>query len=621
MNPTVDDHEAALDVKDLNIGFQLSRVPVVADITIALSPGEVLGVVGESGSGKTTFGLGLLRHTRPGLRILSGSVSIAGTDLVGLGATKLQQFRGRRVAYVPQDPASGLNPALRLDRQLRETLEAHADALQPGESADARIDDMLNQVGLPPDRVRASYPHQLSGGQLQRAAIAMAVLARPSVVVLDEPTTGLDVSTQRRILNLVRELARDYQCAAVYVSHDLPVVAELADRVVVMYAGRVVEHGPAALVLQTPGHPYTIGLLRAVPEVDEAKRLTGIAGQPPRPGSWPDGCAFANRCELVIDACRESVPQLLPRGLTDTRCIRTESARSLPLGASLAVDRTQQRAEEPLLRVSDLKAFYGRSEVLHGVELEVFAGQTVAVVGESGSGKTTLARCLSGLHTRWEGTATFDGQPLALQSKDRQPDQRRAIQYVFQNPYNALNPKKTVGEILEAPLLQFFKLKRRDRAAKVEQTLVDVALNAQFAGRYPFQLSGGERQRVAIARALIVDPSLLICDEVTSALDVSVQAAIIEQLRELQDQRGVSMLFITHNLAVARSVAQEIVVFNQGRIVERGPSDTVLDAPTDPYTIGLLKDVPRMHDEVDHKGSTTSTAMGAPATSATTSAR
>ena len=594
MNPTVDNQAAALDVKDLTIGFQRSQVPVVADITIALGPGEVLGVVGESGSGKTTFGLGLLRHTRPGLRILSGSVCIAGTDLVGLGAAKLQQFRGRRVAYVPQDPASGLNPALRLDRQLRETLEAHADALKPGESADARIDDMLNQVGLPPDRVRASYPHQLSGGQLQRAAIAMAVLARPSVVVLDEPTTGLDVSTQRRILNLVRELARDYQCAAVYVSHDLPVVAELADRVVVMYAGRVVEHGPAAQVLQTPGHPYTIGLLRAVPEVDEAKRLTGIPGQPPRPGSWPDGCAFANRCELVVDACRESVPQLLPRGLTDTRCIRTESARSLPLGASLGLDRAQRRLDEPLLRVSELTAFYGHSEVLHGIELQVYAGSTVAVVGESGSGKTTLARCLSGLHTRWEGTATFAGRPLALQSKNRERDQRRAIQYIFQNPYNALNPKKTVGEILEAPLLEFFKLKRRDRIAKVEQTLVDVALNSQFAGRYPFQLSGGERQRVAIARALIVDPSLIICDEVTSALDVSVQAAIIEQLRELQDQRGVSMLFITHNLAVARSVAQEIVVFNQGRIVERGPSESVLDAPTDPYTIGLLRDVPRL---------------------------
>ena len=395
----------------------------------------------------------------------------------------------------------------------------------------------------------------------------MAVVCRPRLIVMDEPTTGLDVSTQRQILRTVRRLTDEYLCAVVYVSHDLPVIAEVADRVLVMYAGRVVEQGPSAQVLGAPGHPYAVGLLNAAPSVDHAQPLVGIDGHPPRPGSWPRGCSFADRCARAMPDCLVSVPELVTDRLGSVRCLHPVPHP----GDAVAAARTSARTAPELnvgavLKVAGLQANYGSVPVLHDVAFTIDAGRTLAVVGESGSGKTTLARCLIGLHAEWTGTVSYDNQALATVPMKRTPDQRRSIQYVFQNPYGALNPKKSIGEILEAPLREFLKdLSRLQRRELVAQALSDVALGPSFTDRYPFQLSGGERQRVAIGRALILEPDLLICDEVTSALDVSVQAAIVEQLRKVQEQRGVSILFITHNLAVVRSIADDAIVLSKGK--------------------------------------------------------
>ncbi|CAB4942828.1 MAG: dipeptide ABC transporter ATP-binding protein [Actinobacteria bacterium] len=589
---------AAIDVEGLTIGFPRSKTPVVFDVSLSVQPGEVLGIVGESGCGKTTLGLGLLAYTRPGLEILGGSVRIGDVDLVGLPVKRLREFRGNAVSYVPQDPASALNPALRIGVQLRETLQAHPGGMTSGEDVSARVNEVLEEVSLPVDRTLRSYPHQLSGGQQQRVAIAMAVVCRPRLIVMDEPTTGLDVSTQRQILRTVRRLNDEYNCAVVYVSHDLPVVAEIADRVLVMYAGRVVEQGPAGHVLIAPSHPYSVGLLKAAPSLDHAQRLVGISGNPPRPGAWPAGCSFADRCSRVTPECRESVPDLVGDREVGVRCLHpippTTNAASVGIPAA---PPAATPAVAPVLEVTGLRANYGSSAVLHNLAFTIDAGSTLAIVGESGSGKTTLARCLSGLHTDWTGTVSYGQQSLAAAPSNRTVDQRRSIQYVFQNPYGALNPRKSTAEILEAPLLEFRKdLSRSQRRELVAQALSDVSLGTAFLDRYPFQLSGGERQRVAIGRALILEPDLLICDEVTAALDLSVQAAIVEQLRKVQDQRGVSILFITHNLAVVRSIADSCLVLSKGKIVERGTVEKVLNDPQDPYTIGLLRDVPRLGD-------------------------
>jgi peptide/nickel transport system ATP-binding protein len=579
-----------LEVTDLEIVRARSEAAVAEDVSFELRRGEVLGLVGESGSGKTTVALALLGHARRGLRIKAGTVTLDGTDLLELGDRELRSRRGRRIAYVPQDPTSGLNPVRRIGDQLREALEIHRKDLDGIGDIDERVGSVLAEVSLPAtDAILQSFPHQLSGGQQQRVAIAMAFACRPAVIVMDEPTTGLDVTTQRHILETIRSLTESYGIAAVYVSHDLPVVAQIAHRVAVMYAGRLVEIGPEEMVLKNPVHPYTIGLLAAAPSAQKDARLTGIDGQPPRPGSWPRGCGFAPRCYAATAACGEAVPALVPRG-EDERCVRCIRVGELPDPNVDGGTYEQAARVGGHLEASGIVGNYGAREVLHGVDVRIEPGICTAVVGESGSGKTTLARCLIGMHHEWTGKALFDGTALESRSRDRTGDQRRLLQYVFQNPYNSLNPRRTIGEALDAPLRHFFDLGRAERRSRVARMLKEVALDDSFADRFPDELSGGERQRVAIGRALIVEPTLLICDEVTSALDVSVQAVIVEMLRRIRAERGVSMLFITHNLALVHSVAEDVIVLKEGTVVEAGKVDRVLTAPEDEYTMALLAD-------------------------------
>ncbi|MDT5148669.1 MAG: peptide/nickel transport system ATP-binding protein ddpF [Mycobacterium sp.] len=583
-----------LVVEGLTVVTDGRGTPVVEDISFRVAPGQVLGLVGESGSGKSTIGVALLGLARKGLRIASGRVSIGGVDVLALGGKELQDARGRLVAYVPQDPASGLNPALRVGRQLREAIIIHGDALFDNETVDQRVAQLMGEVGLPATAAFLnSYPHQMSGGQQQRVGIAMAFSCRPRVIVLDEPTTGLDVTTQRRVLETVREMTVEHQVTSVYVSHDLAVVAQLADHTAVLYAGRLVEHAGTQAVFRGARHPYAVGLLKAVPSPTRSEILVGIEGRPPRPGRWPHGCSFADRCSSVEDACREELPALRDLGNGEphlVRCIFPEP----PVSVEHAKEPVPALSGHPdsVLTVRNLAASYGHLEVLRDVCFDVTAGRCTAVVGQSGSGKTTLARSLVGLHTDWTGDVELSGTKLSSNPQRRSKEHRRTLQYVFQNPYGSLDPRMTVRQNLEEPLRYFFDLSRAERSEKVNEILQTVALSTEYAERLPQQLSGGERQRVAVGRALIVDPEVMVCDEITSALDVSVQALLVEQLRQMQSERGLSMVFITHNLAVVRSIAQEVVVLSEGVIVEHGPVDQVLDHPTHEYTQRLLADLP-----------------------------
>jgi peptide/nickel transport system ATP-binding protein len=585
--------EVRLDVRELEVRLGRTGPDVVSDVSFTVEAGQVLGLVGESGSGKTTVVLALLGHARRGLHISSGEVRVDGVDLLRLPAAQLRAVRGARVAYVPQDPSAALNPTLRVGTQLNEAIRVHPGVV---DDPDGRIREVLQEAHLDasPELLRR-YPHQLSGGQQQRVGLAMAFACRPALIVLDEPTTGLDVSTQRHVLDTIRSLCAAYGVAAVYVSHDLAVVGGLVSDVAVMYSGQIIEAGPTAKVFGDPLHPYTRGLLSAVPSPLQATRLTGIDGQPPRPGRRPAGCSFAPRCDFATEECRSQQPEPVLIDARAVRCVRVAQVRESSTSVAAALGRAATAADEvPVLSVRDVAASHGRRPVLSGVDLDVPAESCVAVVGESGSGKTTLARCIVGLHRNWTGDIRFEGAPLAAGTRDRPRQVLRRVQYVFQNPYTSLNPRKTIGQIVAQPLEQYLRLGYRERSQRTARALADVSLGADFLSQYPDQLSGGERQRVAIARALVVEPDLLVCDEVTSALDVSVQAVIVELLRGLQSEHRIAMIFITHNLALVRSIAQSVVVLRDGAVVESGPVGQVLDRPADPYTARLMQDVPKL---------------------------
>jgi len=587
----------ALEVVDLRVEIDHGNHEDIVDgVSFRVAAGEVLGLVGESGSGKTTVGLAVLGHTRRGARVARGEVRIEGRDILPLPALERQHLRGKLVSYVPQDPASSLNPALKIETQLDETLSAHGFGSSNAERR-ARIVEALAEVLLPSDETfLRRYPHQLSGGQQQRVALAMAFANRPRVIVLDEPTTGLDVTTQAHVLATVRDLCSAHGVAAVYVSHDLAVVATLADRVAVMYGGRIAELGPTATLFRQAAHPYTRRLVEAIPEMSGQHALVGIPGTAPRPGHRPSGCFFAPRCAYVQDECTTAEPPL--ERVSDeheVRCIRHAAVlRDAATARIAATPRPEIGVEDALVAVIGVNASYGTRQVLHNVELVVRPRECLALVGESGSGKTTLARCVAGLHTSYTGQVSFRGKELPAGSRSRDADTRREIQYVFQSPYNSLNPRKTIAQIIEQPLRHFFSIGGSDGRGRVRGALDRVQLSTTCLDRYPHQLSGGERQRVAIARALVAEPQLLVCDEVTSALDVSVQAAIIDVLAELQRELHIGLLFVTHNLALIRTLSQEVAVMSEGRIVERGRVDDILDAPKADYTKKLLSDTPSL---------------------------
>jgi peptide/nickel transport system ATP-binding protein len=473
-----------------------------------------------------------------------------------------------------------------------------------------RISELLDKVHLPTDEgFLKRYPHQLSGGQLQRVSIAMAMLNRPRLIVFDEPTTGLDVTTQSRVLDTISELIGSENAAAVYVTHDLTVVGSIANRVAVMYAGMLVEETTTATLLTRAAHPYARRLVLATPSASRRRELVGIPGTPVSPKDRGPGCAFATRCELRESICVERAPELVQVGPGHhARCHRSEVVQAHADLASVP-DRSSsweaRAAEDPaLLALSGVKAYYGRHQILHNVDLSVREGTCLALVGESGSGKTTLARCLSGLHPETTaGDMTFAQRSVPWPARERAASTLREIQYIFQNPLASLNPRHTIGRIVAAPLMTFgLGGQGRSRRLRVRELLEQVALPADYEHRYPAQLSGGERQRVAIARALAAEPRLLVCDEITSSLDVSIQASILQLLGQLRQTTNLTLLFITHHIGLVRAIADDIVILNRGHVVERGVASQVLDRPSDPYTIELLSNTPSMDNVTSEPG-------------------
>ncbi|WUH98908.1 ABC transporter ATP-binding protein [Spirillospora sp. NBC_00431] len=577
----------AVEVTGLTVTLDDGSV-IADDVSFGLESGQVMGLVGESGSGKSTVALALLGFAKKGANITGGKVVVGGVDLLALAPNDLREARKKLIGFVPQDPATALNPAMRIGTQLIEGMLGNKKENLP------RIRKVLETVGLPSDDAFLKrHPQELSGGQQQRVAIAMAVAKGPKLIVFDEPTTGLDVSTQARVLEMVAELCADNGMAAVFVSHDLAVVGTVGDLVTVMYAGQILETGSREEVLQSAAHPYSIALLESVPSTRQRLALVAIPGRAPAAGAKFDGCVFADRCAFVEDRCREAAPALVatPTGGA-ARCVRVEHVRENQSGQVKEPLRSIESREgdsASVLSVRNLNASYGRTQVLYDISFDVAPGECLGVVGESGSGKTTMSRCLIGLHEDQSGGFEMNGKPLPPRLRDRSKAVKQQMQYVFQNPYGSLNPRETIATAVMVPLKHFYGERGSAARERAKEALERVEIPWRLADRYPAELSGGQRQRVAIARALACNPSLLICDEVTSGLDVSVQASVVELLRSLQDD-GLSMVFITHNLAVVRSIGDRVVVLSKGRVVESGEVESVLTAPQHAYTRGLLAD-------------------------------
>ncbi len=556
---------------------------ILRGVSLELRAGEVLGLVGESGSGKSTLAMALLGHVRRGVRFSGGEVLFEGQNLAAAPPATLRAIRGRRIAYIPQDPAAALDPAMSVGDHIRETLAAHHTGSGRNEE---RVTELLERVRLPVSAEFSNrYPHQLSGGQQQRIAIVLAFTCDPAVIVCDEPTTGLDGATQAQVLGMLRDLSAEQGAATLYVSHDLAVVSWLADRVAVMYAGEIVELGTREQVFGDPRHPYTRRLLRATPRLKAATLPVGIPGGAPPPGARPSGCAFAPRCLIAEDDCSAAHPPL--RALSAghlIRCIkdaRSGDRQPPPTGRRAAV------SPDIALDVRGLSASYRHRSVLRDVSIQVRRGQGLGLVGESGSGKTTLARCLAGLHAGYTGEVSLERAVLARSARRRSREQQRVVQYVFQNPYLSLNPRRTVGNSIAADI-RLFK-SAPDVPGETCALLERVGLPTAAADRMPSELSGGERQRVAIARALAAHPKILICDEITSSLDISVQAAIVGLLASLQQDADLTLVFITHNLALIPAICDQVAVLSHGELVEMGSPASIFAAPAHDHTRELVR--------------------------------
>ncbi len=597
--------EPTLKVEGLSIAYQTRTgpVPAVRQVSLDIMPGEIVGLAGESGSGKSTVAFGVVGFLGKNGKVTRGSIEFLGRELTGFSQRELGRLRGDRMAMVYQDPMAALNPALKLGDQLAETLICH----QKMSKAEARrfSQKMFDRVHMPDSaEVMKRYPHQLSGGQQQRALIAMALVNRPALLIMDEPTTALDVTIEAAVLDLVSELRDEFDTSILFISHDLAVMARLCDRVAVMYAGQIVEQAPVTELFRRPAHPYTRGLLNCLPHPGQGLARAGlrpIQGQAPGPGEVPESaCSFHPRCQYVDQVCRDRSPKFgsLEPGHA-VRCFFAARIRDLPpLGPEAALVRASAGpGDEPLLEVDNLKVYYqGRRHetvrAVDGVGFRLGAGRTLGLVGESGCGKSTLARAIIGLETSDAGRIEFLGIDVSRAISRREDQLVKEMQMVFQNPDSTLNPAYSVGRQIGRALKKLGSMPRRKRKAAVRDLLASVRLGPEYLSRPPRALSGGEKQRVAIARALAGRSRLVLCDEPVSSLDVSVQAAVLNLLQDLQAETGTGLIFISHDLSVVRYLAHEVAVMYLGKIVEAGPVDAVFEPPSHPYTEALLSAAP-----------------------------
>ncbi|HWL83179.1 MAG TPA: ABC transporter ATP-binding protein [Roseomonas sp.] len=604
------DEMPVLEVCDLHTVFMTDDGPVhaVDGVSFSVGPGETLGIVGESGSGKSVTALSLLRLLEEPARIVGGSIRFQDRDVLAMSRAELSDWRGDRAAMVFQDPMTGLNPVLRILRQVTEHIVSHG-RMKPA-AARKRGIELLRRMGVAaPERAAGAFPHEFSGGMRQRVMMAIGVANDPVLLIADEPTTALDVTIQAQILDLLRGLNEEFGTAIVLISHDLGVIGTVCRRVAVMYAGEVVEEAATEAVLADPRHPYSWALINAVPRLDSpaGARLTSIEGTPPDALNPPPGCRFEPRCPFRISRCAQEHPPLMEVAPgRRARCWVTADGRSLPPPSVPAAPAAEQprMAEAPLLEARGVekhfplprRSWFGPRGMVHavnGVDIALHRRESLGVVGESGCGKSTLARLLTRLHQPTGGSVTFEGRDITHASAAELRPLRPRLQMVFQDPYASLNPRMAVGDILAEPLLAHGRVdSRRAAAERVAELLSTVGLKPAFASRYPHEFSGGQRQRISIARALALDPSVVVADEPVSALDVNVQAQVLNLMLDLRERLGLSYLFIAHDLAVVRAFCDRVAVMYLGRIVEEGPADEVLSRPLHPYTVALTSAIP-----------------------------
>lgn len=610
-----------LSIRDLVIAMPSSweTVRAVDGLSIDVRPGETLGVVGESGAGKSMTALSILGLLPEPWRITEGEIIFDGVDLVKLNARELRQLRGREIAMVSQDPMNSLDPVCTIGAQLEEAVRTH-DHDSSRSAIRHRLLELMSSVGLPHPREQYDqYPFELSGGMRQRVMIAMALANGPRIIIADEPTTALDVTIQAQILDVLRAAHVEIGAALLLITHDFGLIAEMADRVVVMYGGRAAEVSEVRDIFDNPRHPYTIGLLRSMPKLDATgSRLDSISGQPPRPGSMPGGCSFQPRCPLAGDhrQCLDEKPGLEPQGpghlvachlaneINETRARDLYGKTTVGASFAVAVDDETSIAPKSVLQLADVSKHFragGLASVrrrlvraVDGVSLDLVAGETVSLVGESGCGKSTLARTVVRLYDPTAGSISFKGKDVTHSSRRELTPVRRDMQIVFQDPFASLDARMTVRSAISEPLKIHRSSGRGDRKW-VDQLLERVGLHNDDADKYPHQFSGGQRQRIAIARALALRPSVLILDEPVTALDVSIQAQVINLLQDLQAEFGLTYLFIAHDLSVVRHISTRVAVMYMGRIVELGSTEQIFSRPSHPYTQALLAAVPVAH--------------------------
>src|ERR1700761_446702 len=606
-----------LDIQDLSTHIKLtsSVVQAVGNIDLHVDAGETLGIVGESGCGKSMTGLSIMGLLPPGGSIVGGSIKLNDRELVGLKDEELRRVRGNEIAMIFQDPLTSLDPTKTIGYQVAEPVRLHRDASKT-EALDRAV-EVLSLVGLPRPRERLNdYPHQLSGGLRQRVMIAMALACEPKLLIADEPTTALDVTIQAQILRLLDDLTERLNMGMLLVTHDMGVIAGRTDRVLVMYAGRIVEASGTDSLFSGPRHPYTEALLQSIPRLDQVagQRLYSIPGAPPDLVNPPKGCRFAPRCRYATDKCRAEPPDLTGETAAHTyRCFFPVGAKEKTVEGHLTVvepvvtsdvdSLDEQQVGGVVLSAKNLvKEFpvtrgllqrrVGAVSAVAGVSFDIRKGETLGLVGESGCGKTTIGRMLVGLEKPTGGAVLFGGKDLARSSGREYRRERRDIQYMFQDSYASLDPRMRAGSILREPLIVQGMGSRRDQHQKVTEMLGKVGLPAAWTERYPHEFSGGQRQRLGVGRALLLNPQLIVADEPVSALDVSVQAQVLNMMRDLQHEMGLTYLFISHDLSVVRYLSNHIGVMYLGKLVEIGTADEVYLRPAHPYTKGLIESAP-----------------------------
>jgi peptide/nickel transport system ATP-binding protein len=609
--PVAVDRPPVLAVSDLTVHFTTPHgvVRAVEGVSYSVCPGETVAIVGESGSGKSVSALAVMRLLPPAnSRIVSGSINFLGRDLLTLSDEEIRRVRGRDIAMIFQEPMTSLNPVLTIGLQVMEPLLAHMGMSE--KQARTRAIELLTLVGITEPETRlGQYPHELSGGMRQRVMIAIGLACNPTLLIADEPTTALDVTIQAQILELMKDLSRRLGIAIVIITHNFGIVARYADRVNVMYAARIVESGTADVVFGHPLHPYSRGLLAAVPRLDRGRsaKLQTIDGAPPNLLRPPEGCRFRPRCGYAVEACRQAPEMAEPTPGHTVACHRW---RDLAVGngslvaaaAAVGEGAPANGSEAPILQIRGVSKFFPvgggilrRSQdvrAVNDVSLEIAPGETLGLVGESGCGKSTLGRVILRLDDPTAGRIVFDGTELGALRNNQMFAVRRKMQVIFQDPYSSLNPRMKVGDIIGEPIMVHRILPAREIPQRVAELLSLVGLHGYMADRYPHQLSGGQRQRVGIARALAVNPRFIVCDEAVSALDVSIQGQVINLLEELQKKLGLTYLFIAHDLAVVRHISTKVAVMYLGRIVEFAPTDELFANPQHPYTKALLHAAP-----------------------------